>query len=365
MSDTSDAYLIKQAFLHAWIVEDQIPDEEMEERMRSFEQWWGGLDIEALKRALQEGNEEDKLVALFALGYLAYHQTQELLAPFLTSPVRKERWASAIIFGSYQDERAFALLRELLIEHLEAFSPPVDEHKIRHLVSEAQERARALYSSPATWERLAHPGLVQRWRDLKASRREYMWCMLHRRTILDILAGWNDPQAVPALRQALQLCWYIEPGTRGSLQDVLHQLEDRLAYTLGQLGAWHALQGLEMPGLPPSRFKLARMFLVFGGLQVNLEGLHLYKGNLTPLIESRTLDPDQVTQVLQERFGLDEYLARANLNVFQQWYQERDELWQWQKKLERGEIEGFSWPPQYGILSPNDTSKGATSPEES
>jgi len=322
MSNTNDAYLIKRAFLHAWIEYNQLPDEEMEERIRSFEQWWGGLDIDAMKRALQEGNEEDRLVALFMLGYLAYDETKELLAPFLASPVRKERWASAIIFGSYQDERAFALVGELLIEHLEPFSPPIDENKIRHLVFEVQERARALYGSLKVWERFAHPGLVQRWLNLEASRREYEWCMLHLHTILDILADWNNPRAVPVLRQALQKCWYIEAYAQGSLPD-LHQLENTLAYMLGRLGALYALEGLEIRELPPSAFKLARMFLVFGWLGVSLRSLYLYHGNLTLLINSGTLDPDQVTQVLQEQFGLDEYLARANLKVFQEWYRER------------------------------------------
>ena len=124
----------------------------------------------------------------------------------------------------------------------------------------------------------------------------------------------------------------------------LHELEDQLASTLGQLEAWQALEGLETAGLPPSRFKLARMFLVFGALRVNLQ--LLYQGSITLLIRSGTIDAGQVTKVLRERFGLDEYLARANLNVFQQWYQERDEMWQWQRRLERGEVEELSWPPQ-------------------
>lgn len=45
-----------------------------------------------------------------------------------------------------------------------------------------------------------------------------------------------------------------------------------------------------------------------------------------------------MTQMLRERFGLDEYLARANLDVFQQWYLERDPRCQWRKKIERGEM---------------------------
>jgi HEAT repeats len=339
-----EADAIERAFSHAWIVDDLIPDEEREARMRAFQQWWGSFEIDAFKHTLQEGNEADRLVALFALGYLAYEETQDLLVPFLASPVRKERWASAMVLGEHQDERAFALLGQLLTDHLEPFSPAADEDKVRNMVYQAKRRVSELYGPSAPWERFVHPGLVQAWGEIEGYRDEYTWYLRHRQTITTILAAWNDPRAVPTLREALQTCWHIEQRTsRGSLQ-LLHQLEDQLASTLGQLEAWDALDGLDTAGLPPSRFKLARMFLVFGALRVNLQ--HLYQGDITLLITIGTIDADQVTRVLRERFGLDEYLAKANLNVFQQWYQERDELWQWQRRLEQGKVEGLSWPPQ-------------------
>lgn len=343
MPRTREVDAIERAFFHAWIECDLIPDEEREERMRAFRQWWGSFEIDAFKHALHEGNEADRLVALFALGYLAYEETHELLIPFLASAVRKERWASAMVLGDHQDERAFALLGQLLTDQLEPFSPAADEQKVMNMVLQAERRAKELYGSPAAWKRLVHPGLVQTWGKMEVYRDEYTWYLRHRQTITSILAAWNDPRAIPMLRQALQTSWDIEPRTRGSLQ-TLHELEDQLAYTLGQLEAWQALEGLETAGLPPSRFKLARMFLVFGALRVNLQ--LLYQGSITLLIRSGTIDADQVTKVLRERFGLDEYLARANLNVFQQWYQERDELWQLQRRLERGEVEELSWPPQ-------------------
>ncbi len=346
MPRTREADAIERAFAHAWIVHDLIPDEEREARMHAFRQWWGSFEIDAFKHALQEGNEADRLVALFALGYLAYEETQALLVPFLASSVRKERWASAMVLGAHQDERAFALLGQLLTDHLEPFSPAAEENKVRNMVFQAERRAKELYGTPTAWERFVHPGLVQIWGEMEGYRDEYTWYLRHRQTITNVLGAWNDPRAIPMLRQALQTCWDIEPRTRGSLQ-LLHQLEDQLAHTLGQLEAWHALEGLETAGLPPSRFKLARMFLTFGALGVNL--LHLqnvYQGNIKLAIAVGTIDAEEVTEVLRERFGLDEYLARANLNVFQQWYQERDELWQWQRRLERGEVEGLSWPRQ-------------------
>src|SRR5260221_7206179 len=355
MPRTREVDAIERAFFHAWIVDAMIPDEEREERIRAFRQWWGSFEIDAFKHALQEGNEADRLVALFALGYLAYEETHELLIPLLASAVRKERWASAMVLGDHQDERAFALLGQLLKDQLEPFSPTADEQKVRNMVLQAERRAKELYGTPAAWKRLVHPGLVQTWGKMEVYRDEYTWYLRHRQTITSILAAWNDPRAIPMLRQTLQTCWEIEQRTRGSLQ-TLHQLEDKLAYTLGQLEAWNALDGLETAGLPPSRFKLARMFLVFGALRINLQ--HLYQGNITLLVTLGTIDADQVTKVLRERFGLDEYLARANLNVFQQWYQERDELWQWQRRLERGEVDELSWPPQPSRVELTDPQEG-------
>src|SRR5258708_1144366 len=87
---------IRRAFVDAWAVY-QLPDEEWEARIRTFEQYWGSFELDTFKHVLQEGNEADRLVALFALGYLAYEETKELLVPFLSSSVGKERWASAIV----------------------------------------------------------------------------------------------------------------------------------------------------------------------------------------------------------------------------------------------------------------------------
>lgn len=141
----------------------------------------------------------------------------------------------------------------------------------------------------------------------------------------------------------------------------VHEFQDQLAHTLGQLKAWHALEGLETPGLPPSRFKLARMFLIFGALGVNLQHLQLvYQGNIKLAIAVGTIDAEEVTRVLRERFGLDEYLARANLNVFEQWYQERDEQWQWRRRVERGEVENLSWlhqPARHKWTAPEEGEK--------
>jgi len=114
----SDA--IKQAHFDAWIDSAGILDEiEKEKYIDEFAVRWGDLSAEAFKRALQHGDAEEKLFALFALGYLVPPDGERLLIPFLDSPFRKERWASALALGKRKNERAFALLQELLVEELE------------------------------------------------------------------------------------------------------------------------------------------------------------------------------------------------------------------------------------------------------
>ncbi len=316
---------IQRAFFDAWIENANMPDEEREKRIDTFEHRWGGLDTDAFKQALQEGYEAERLCALFALGYLAPAAVEELLVPFLHSPVRKERWASAITLGEHKDERAFTPLQNLLVEKMGYHPPPADEN-LMNIVFKAMRQARERFGSLTGWERLVDPTLVKVWHAQEAYDVEYTWHMIHRITITNVLGAWGDSRAIQALRQALQKCWEIEQlppvqgGVSGGSLETWHHLEDDLAYALGQLAAWHALDGL---GLPPTRFKLARLYLVFGSLGVNLQ--HMYDGNITLLINIGTIDPNRVTNVLREQFGLDEYVARANLKVFQQWYQERDE----------------------------------------
>src|SRR5258708_2624238 len=160
MPRTREADAIERAFAHAWIVDAMIPDEEREARMHAFRQWWGSFEIDAFKHALHEGNEADRLVALFALGYLAYEEAHELLVPFLVSAVRKERGARGRVLGAHQDERAFALRGQLLRDQLDPFSPTADEQKVMNMFFQAERREKDLYGGPAAWKRLVHPGLV-------------------------------------------------------------------------------------------------------------------------------------------------------------------------------------------------------------
>jgi hypothetical protein len=316
---------IQHAFFDAW-AGPEMPDEEIQEIVEAFTRRWGGLEANAFAQALQEGNETDRIWALFALSRLAPLGVEERFVPFLHSLVRKERWASAIALGRKRDERAFAALRELLVEEME-FHPPHADKNLAWTVAEAAEEAGERFGNRADWDRLVEPAFLEAWHEELAYDALYDWHLCHRVTITRLFGTWGDPRAIPVLRQALAHCWRIEqlPAKQGGiprggyLKEAWHRLEDELAYALGQLEAWDSLDGLE---LPPARFKLARMYLVFGSLQVNLR--QLYNGDIMRLVHIGTIRSNAVMNVLRERFGLDDSLARAQLTMFQQWYRERD-----------------------------------------
>jgi hypothetical protein len=317
----SDA--IQRAFFDTWIHEAEMPDALRNERVGAFVVRWGGIDIDAFKRALRDGKGTDRLFAIFALSYLALSDVEELLVPFLHSSVRKARWASAIVLGESKRVQAFVPLQDALIEDMECH-PPHTEKDLMRIVYEAANEAVSRFGSRADWERVVDPALLAAWNEQQAYLGEYRWHLIHRLRIAHLLGTWEDPRAIPVLRQALRMCWEVEQLPRfhgrpsGGSEETWHQLEDNLAYTLGQLEAWNALDGLDLPSL---HFQLARMFLVFGSLHVNLR--YLYDGNITRLITIGTIDPDLVIRILQERFGLTRYKCESSLQQFQQWYQER------------------------------------------
>lgn len=180
-----------------------------QEHINAFQQRWDGCSLDAFKRALQEGDESHRLVAIFALGYLADKETRELLVPFLASPVRKERWAGTIVLGEHRDERVFPLLGQLLVEHMEYVSPS-SEQDVWNSVCRAIEQAREHYGTPIAWQHFVEPDVVQKWNELEGHQGEYIWYLIHRITITNIFGAWGNPQAIPILRQAFQRCWQLE-----------------------------------------------------------------------------------------------------------------------------------------------------------
>src|SRR5258708_12819170 len=57
MPRTREVDAIEQAFSHAWIVDDMIPDEEREERMLSFQQWVRSFETHPFKHAFHHRHQ--------------------------------------------------------------------------------------------------------------------------------------------------------------------------------------------------------------------------------------------------------------------------------------------------------------------
>ncbi len=276
-----------------------------------------------LQRVLREGDQENRLFALFLLGGLASSEARDLLLSFLASPQRKERWASAIALGRLKEERVFAVLHTLLLEGFatnEIFASVEQWHAAQEdgsLYRRAlQEQGRAEHSENLwrLYERLESIG--------------YEWYLRQRSECALMLGDWGNPAAVPPLKEALQAAWRMEqvwPDYQGpdeSGPDIWHFFQDRLAFALGQLGAWDVLASLH---LPEAHLLIARIYLILGSLQVR-DPRVFYGDSASTLFHDTSLnvrsrawekkgiqahsfatlfvDPVRVKSLLAEHFGL-------------------------------------------------------------
>jgi hypothetical protein len=333
-----------QAYLDAWIDRTSLLDDtDVETFMSKFAFRWGGLSTDAFKRTLQQGDAGERLFALFALGDLALLDGERLLIPFLDSPVRKERWASAISLGKLKNEQAFPSLLELLVEKLDYHPPSLT----------AGEKPHDPFLKQAWEKELDHKDAEYVW--------EYHWCLLHRLNIPLLLGSWGDARAIPALVQTFQQSLALEfhatyPNNLHIFSHEWHQFQDRLVYALGKLGAWHALDALD---LPPKRMHIAQRYLVFGSFQASIPWVFDSSflanwGKEGPDISALlarsgadlTLglpDPEYVNEVLQERFALRQEQQLPSFHDFLQWHDERNDEWQdrWDTERDQAHL-GFS-----------------------
>lgn len=199
---------IRQACFDTWLDEDDRP--EREEEVDAFAKQWGSFEPEALTYMLQEGNENERLFAIFALGHLAPADVKTLLTPLLSSPERKERGASAIALGRGKHECAFAVLQDLLLEDMDYHYPYVPT--LGRIIADASEEAERLFGQDGiwVWEELVDPAILEAWNKQGAYEQEYHWYMIHRLTVARLFGVWGDPRAIPTLRQALRTCQELE-----------------------------------------------------------------------------------------------------------------------------------------------------------
>lgn len=273
-----------------------------DELRMGFKQHWGGYSLEALLRAVRdaasveaEGNArypdepEERVFAIFAAAYTGEPSVRNTLAPFLQSTNYHERWAAALGLGYLQDERALPVLMTMLTEYL----PP----QLRY----------------------ARPGIPE-WRN-------EIW----RAQVPQILASaWRRPAFVPPLRNALGYVLHLQrnplPEARAELAaldvDVRQALTqdwaafvDITVFALGRLGAFGALDGLE---LAPERLRFLQVQMIMGALQHQYAGHHFDTWREMPGLR------DAVARGLTHEFGLSAEPCAAALAAY-----EKDELWRY------------------------------------
>lgn len=176
-----------------------------EEVIETFARRWGSLAVKTFEHVLDVGESEDKLIALFALGYSGTQEARARLVPFLESPHPMERWASALCLGEMQDERAFPVLIDMLQETFPSQG------------SVAEKR--------------------------QGSDEDEGWYRYHQLRVPYLLGRWGRPWIVPLIRQTLLKSW------EGEQQEVPApfwrlRYQEALATALGQLGVFGALTDL-------------------------------------------------------------------------------------------------------------------------
>jgi hypothetical protein len=207
---------------------------------------------------LEQGSGRDRLAAILAIGHSPLPQVADLLAPFLESAERKERWAAACMLALRRDERAWPVLADNLPQE-------VVPHE-------------------------------QVWRDDYGSR------------IIGLLATWGPAWLTPLLRQAFLWLWEQEYTQGQWTTHVEYALQDALLYALGRRGALAALHGVK---LTASRQRLAMIYLALGYLRADerivdpFGNAHLMSGLLPPDLQA------EVVVVLSDQFALSEQEAQV------------------------------------------------------
>lgn len=251
-----------------------------DEKYEAFASRWGGLDLETFEHVLRVGDGEDRILAIFVVGATDHVLAAESLLPFLSSPKRMERWASALALGMRKDERACPAMQALLLDGLS-----LEERSMADLDDES-DLAGEIYE-----------------------------CALYRRRLVSLLAYCKEPSLVQTLSHTFKALWHIEQTLHLYANE--EWMYDVLAYELGRRGAFDALNGLDLPA--PHR-KTALVYVALGSLHVQPSPV---QGSLVGgMYLNKELRP-HIAQVLAQHFGLSPAEQKDCIENFYAYAQER------------------------------------------
>jgi hypothetical protein len=240
---------------------EQLGYEDYAPRIQKFTETWGDLSLETFTRVLQDGQGEDRVIAIFAVGSQGSAGVREHLLPFLESVQPMERWASALCLGAMKEDRARTHLLHIITEFLPSEGKPA-------------------YQGERLW-------LFNNWR--------YQAILL--------LTAWSQPEVVTTLLHALPTFRKLEQMLENNplLKREWRNYQEYVMYTLGWLGRFDVLTELvEQFGIAQPTLSSWRVYLALGSLHVH---------QVFPRIFSRSIPKqsplrEQVKAVLGERFDL-------------------------------------------------------------
>jgi hypothetical protein len=255
--------------------------------VEAFASRWGGLHTEVFVRVLAEGGGDDKVFAIFAIGYLNEAWAQQQMWSFVESPVRKERWASAYCLGVQHNEDALPYLRRILVDALD----PTEEMSLE----------------------------------------EESWYAVQHDYVAKLLTSWGVATVVPDLRQAF-LAAHAFQEAKPHANSYLFVYQDTLTYALGQFGAVGALTGIELPSF---QRRVAMVYMALGILRIQ----DRYKvGDYVAIMISDKKLQAEVAEVLGQHFGLSESERQDMVSTFWHDAQERVPEPAWWAEVDMDEI---------------------------
>lgn len=229
-----------------------------DEKYEGFAGKWGGLTTENFQEALENGEGDDRLCAMFVLSASSLPDAATLLLPFLQSDRREERCVSAIALGMRKDERAFPYLEALLLEGLS-----IDER---------------MHAS----ERKDHQVLEG-----------IFVCDKFRPKAVQLLEPWHSPTVEQTMVQAIKALWALENSPAHFFSGGYYF--ETLIYALGQKGLFTALDEV---GFAPSYHTIALVYLALGHFQIQAQPTLM-----RAVLRSQELR-QRIGQFLENTFGL-------------------------------------------------------------
>jgi WD40 repeat protein len=258
-------YYVKQAF------EQMYAYDANDEKYEAFASKWSGFAIENMKQALEQGEGDDRLCAMFALSFSNMPDAERLLLPFLHSRRLEERCISAIALGMSNNEHAYPFLETLMLSGLS-----LDE---RLPTSQGDDQ---------------EPGLSK----------GLLLCDFYRQKMITLLEHRDSPTLIWTLTQALKAIWALERSSYPVF--MAENCYASLLFILGQRGVFTVVDDV---GFIPAYKRVAMIYLALGYLHIEAN----------PTLMRAVFDKEtrqNIAQCLHEFFQLDEHEIHRCIQSF-------------------------------------------------